>query len=350
MARYRDRHSVARKKSDAGDALVLANILRTDLPAHRPLPADTELARAIRVLARAQQDAVWDRTTLILRLRSLLREYYPGILTALAHTKDTLASPVGRTLLAAAPDPAAAAALTENDIAALLVKAGRSRGITAAAQHFQQALHTPQTRQSPLVEQAFAHQALALLRQLDTVIANVQALTEAATEAFAQHPDAGIITSFPGLSSMQGARILGELGDDRTRFTDARALKAYAGSAPVTRASGKNRTVLTRKVKNQRLASAGYQWAFNALAASPGAKAHYQRRREHGDWHNAALRHLFNRQLGILHHCLTTRQTYDETKAFAPRPWPDPAAPPAGQTVERRHSNALGEVSTTSLG
>jgi len=80
--------------------------------------------------------------------------------------------------------------------------------------------------------------------------------------------------------------------------------------------------VLTRRVKNQRLASAGYQWAFNTLAASPGAKAHYQRRREHGDWHNAALRHLFNRQLGILHHCLTTRQTYNETKAF-PQPQRD---------------------------
>ena len=65
--------------------------------------------------------------------------------------------------------------------------------------------------------------------------------------------------------------------------------------------------------------TAGYLWAFNALAASPGAKAHYRRRREHGDWHNAALRNLFNRQLGILHHCLTSRQTYQETKAF-PQP------------------------------
>ena len=72
-------------------------------------------------------------------------------------------------------------------------------------------------------------------------------------------------------------------------------------------------------MKNQRLASAGYQWAFNTPAASPGAKAHYQRRPDHGDWHNAVLRHLFNRQLGILHHCLTTRQTYEETKAFPPQ-------------------------------
>ena len=82
VSRYRDRYSVARKKSDAGDALVLANILRTDLAAHRPLPADSELAQTIAVLARAQQDAVWERTCAHNKLRSLLREYYPALLEA----------------------------------------------------------------------------------------------------------------------------------------------------------------------------------------------------------------------------------------------------------------------------
>jgi transposase len=82
VARYRERYSVARKKSDALDAAVLANILRTDMDAHRPLPADTELAQAIVVLARAQQDAVWDRTQAHNKLRSVLREFYPAILAA----------------------------------------------------------------------------------------------------------------------------------------------------------------------------------------------------------------------------------------------------------------------------
>ncbi len=78
-ARYRDRHGVSRKKSDPGDALVLANILRTDMPVHRPMPADTDLARAIAVLARAQQDATWNRQQISNQLRSLLREYYPAV-------------------------------------------------------------------------------------------------------------------------------------------------------------------------------------------------------------------------------------------------------------------------------
>lgn len=82
--------------------------------------------------------------------------------------------------------------------------------------------------------------------------------------------------------------MLAEIGDDRARFTDARALKSYASSAPITRASGKKRFVGRRFVKNNRLMNTGFLWAFAALQASPGADAHYRRRHEHGDWHNAA--------------------------------------------------------------
>ena len=110
--------------------------------------------------------------------------------------------------------------------------------------------------------------------------------------------------------------MLAEIGDDRARFADARGLKAYAGSAPVTRASGKTTAVLHRRVKNQRLAAVGYVWAFAALTASPGARAHYDRRKAAGDRHVAAQRNLFNRLLGCLHHCLHTGQTYDEATAF----------------------------------
>jgi transposase len=141
-------------------------------------------------------------------------------------------------------------------------------------------------------------------------------LGEAVAKAFAQHPHHHIITSFPGLADLTGARVLAEIGDDRNRFADARALKAYAGSAPVTRASGRSVSISHRRVKNDRLAAVGYVWAFIATAHSDPAKKHYQRRRDTGDRHPAALRNLFNRMLDCLHHCLNTGQTYDQTKAF----------------------------------
>jgi transposase len=316
VARYRDRHSVAGRKSDHGDAVVLANILRTDLHAHRPLPADSELAQAIAVLARAQQDAVWDRTTAHNKLRSHLREYFPGVLAAFGAARGGIMRPEARVILAAAPDPASAAKLTTAQLRALLKKAGRVRGIDTEAQRLREALRTGQMRQFPLVEQAMGRQTLALLRQLDAACASADDLEQAAAESFNQHPDAGIITSFPGIGALTGARVLAEIGDDRSRFHDAKGLKAYAGSAPITRASGKTRSVTHRRVKNNRLASAGYTWAFAALTASPGARAHYDRRRDAGDRHTAAQRNLFNRLLGCLHHCLHTGQHYDEPTAF----------------------------------
>jgi Transposase len=107
VSRCRDRYAASRGKSDPGDAYVLANILRTDPDAHRPLPADSEHASEIRVLARAHQDAIWDRQQTANKLRSLLREYYPAFLV----TFPDLASREARAALALAPAPAQAATL-----------------------------------------------------------------------------------------------------------------------------------------------------------------------------------------------------------------------------------------------
>ncbi|HXO23950.1 MAG TPA: IS110 family transposase [Streptosporangiaceae bacterium] len=316
VARYRDRHSVAGRKSDHGDSFVLANVLRTDLHAHRPLPADSELAQAIAVLARAQQDAVWDRTTAHNKLRSHLREYFPGFLAAFASASGGIMRPEARTILAAAPAPAGTAQLTLTQLRGLLKKAGRSRGIDTEATRLRDAFRVPQMRQLPLVEQAMGRQTLALLGQLNAACTAAADLERAATESFNLHPDAGIITSFPGLGVLTGARVLAEIGDDRSRFQDAKGLKAYAGAAPITRASGKTTSVTYRRVKNNRLNAAGYSWAFSALTASPGARGHYDRRRDDGDRHAAAQRNLFGRLLGCLHHCLITGRDYDETIAF----------------------------------
>jgi transposase len=206
-----------------------------------------------------------------------------------------------------------------------LRRGGRQRRIGSLAASVVAALRVPQLRQDPVVEQAMRTETLTLLGVLNAVCESVDTLTAALTEAFAQHPDHTVITSFPGLADVSGAIVLAEIGDDRSRFTDDRALQAFAGSAPVTRASGKSRTVTRRRTKNNRLAAIGHSWAFTAAARPSPARQHYLRRRAHGDGHPAALRHLFNRMLGQLHHCLRTGQRYDPIKAF-----PVVAAAPAG--------------------
>lgn len=266
------------------------------------------------------KDAVWARGQAHNKPRSQLREFYPAILDAFAPHKHGLCSREARSILDAAPTLTLAAKLTRRRLQSLLKQAGRVRGIQAEAERLHEVFRRDYLHQLPRVEAALGHQTSALLRQLNTACDNADQLEEAVTQAFEEHPDAPVIRSFPGLAALTGARVLGEIGDDRTRFASAGALKAHEGSAPVTRASGKSCKVMNRKVKNQRLAAVGYVWAFVSLTRSPGARAHYDRRRAAGDRHVAAQRNLFNRVMGMLFHCLQNGHTYDETIAFPQSP------------------------------
>ena len=143
---------------------------------------------------------------------------------------------------------------------------------------------------------------------------------------FEQHPDAVIYHSQPGLGTVLGARALGEFGDDPDRYTSAKSRRNYAGTSPITIASGRKRAVLARHVRNRRLYDALDQWAFCSLTRSPGARAFYDQRRAAGDEHHQALRALANRLVGILHGCLKHRTTYNEHTAWAHRTTIDRAA------------------------
>ena len=113
--------------------------------------------------------------------------------------------------------------------------------------------------------------------------------------------------------------MLGEFGDDPHRYTTAKCRKNYAGTSPLTVASGKKRAVLARHVRNRRLYDEIDQWAFCALNASLGARAFYDQHREAGDTHHQALRALGNRLVGILHGCLRHHTAYNEDIAWAHR-------------------------------
>src|SRR3984893_2925802 len=188
VERYLERHSVSETNSDRVDAQFLANILRTDRAAHRPLPADSELAQAIAVLARAQQDAVWNRQQVANQLRSLLREYYPAFIEAFQGRRPGgLAHPDACAVLAIAPTPAQAARLTRPQLNSALRRAGRQRGIAATCTRLQAIFRRTWLHQLPLVEQAMGRQALALLKQLEAAAQAEDELAEAARVVFQQH-------------------------------------------------------------------------------------------------------------------------------------------------------------------
>src|SRR5271157_2484749 len=274
VARYRERHQVSGAKSDAGDAKVLADLVRTDRHNHRALAGDSDQAEAIKVLARAHQNLIWARTRHTNALRSALREYYPAALEAF----EDLAERDALAILGRAPTPADAGRLSLSKIRAALKAAGRQRNLDTRALHIQATLRTPQLAAPEAVTTAFGASTRAtvgIIAELNRQIGELEA--ELATH-FEAHPDADIYLSVPGLGVILGARVLGEFGDDPNRYTTAKCRKNYAGTSPLTVASGKKRAVLARHVRNRRLYDAIDQWAFCALSTSAGARgAVYER-------------------------------------------------------------------------
>ena len=314
-ARARQGNSVSGAKSDAGDAHVLADLVRTHCHQLRTVAGDSEQASAVKVLTRMHQTLIWDRTRQVLRLRSSLREFFPAALEAY----ENLASPDALELLTKAPEPSLAAALTRAQITAALKRA-RRRDRDAKTTAIMAALRAEHLTQPPLITAAYGATVRALAAMITTSNEQITAMEGPVEACFGRHPDAEIYLSQPGLGPILGARVLAEFGDDPNRYEGARARKNYAGTSPITRASGKKKVVLARYVRNKHLADALHQQAFCSLKRSPGARAYYDALRDRDISYNAALRQLGNRLVGILHGCLKTHTLYDEAVA-----WNEPA-------------------------
>ena len=191
------------------------------------------------------------------------------------------------------------------------------------------ALRSPQLGQPPALTAAYAATVRSLIAVITTLNEQLSSLQGQVEAHFGQHPDAEIYLSQPGLGAITGARVLGEFGDDPHRYASAKARRNYAGTSPITRASGKKKIVAARFVRNDRLIDALMIQAFASLRVSPDARAFYDAQRTKGLEHNDALRRPASRLVGILHGYLKTRTRYDEATAWGHResiPQSDPAA------------------------
>ena len=314
-SRYRERHSTSGAKSDPGDARVLAELARTDSHNHRAVAGDSGLAEAVKVLARSHQSLVWTRQRQTNQLRSALREFYPAALEAF----DDLASGDAVAVLSIASTPMVGRTLSRSKIASALRRGGRQRRVDERATAIQAHLRSDQLEAPTVVAEAMGSVVSALIGVIAELNTQIDRLEATLVDRFSQHPDAKLIRSVPGLGMVLGARVLGEFGDDPNRYADAKCRKNYAGTSPITKASGTRRVVLARFARNRRLADACYMWAFASLSASPGARAFYDQRRAAGDTHHRALRALGNRLVGILHGCLRHGTLYDEQVAWGHR-------------------------------
>ena len=316
VARYRERHVTSGSKSDPGDAKVLADVVRTDRHNHREAKGDSENADAVKVIARAHQSAIWSRQREMNSLRNALKDYYPGALAAFG---TDLENGDALEVLKVAPTPALGEQLSLAKISSALRRGGRQRNIERTAKKIQAALREEQLHERPMVEAAYGKITAAHVAMIRAYSDTITELETALAQDFEQHPDAKIIRSLPGLGIVLGARVLGEFGDDPNRYADAKSRRNYAGTSPVTKASGKSKAVLARHSRNRRLAGAADQWAFCSLSTSPGARGYYDELRRREKTHRQATRQLANRWVSILHACLEQHVTYDESLAWKHR-------------------------------
>ncbi|MFE1937071.1 transposase [Streptomyces sp. NPDC059474] len=272
-ARFRDRLGVSGAKSDPGDAHVLADMVRTHGHERRPVAGDSAQVEAVNVITRTHKTLIWERTRHTQRLRHALRDYFPAALDAF----DDLDAADTLELLGKAPTPAQAARLTVAQISAALKRA-RRKNVAAKAAALQTALRAEHLAQPEAVTSAYAGSVQALLAVLNVLNTQIKTLQGQVEAHFGRHPAAEIILSQP-VGVVLGARVLAEFCDDPARYTSAKARKNYAGTSPITRASGEKKVALARYVP--------------------------------------ALRQLANRLVGILHGCLKTGTRYDEAIAWS---------------------------------
>ena len=234
VARYRERHSPRGRRATAVTPTFWPTWFALDRDQHRPLAGDSDLAEAIKIVARAHQSLIWDRQRHVLRLRSALREFFPAALQAF----DDLAAAEAVELLGRAPSPTAAARLSRSKIAAACTRA-RRRDVDARAAQDQELLRAPALRQPAGRRGRLRRDCHRAGPPHRRAVHPDRRCGRAGRRPFWQHPDAEIYLSQPGIGPVLGARVLAEFGDDAHRYTDAKARKNYAGTSPITKASGK---------------------------------------------------------------------------------------------------------------
>lgn len=296
-------------KSDAGDAYVLADLLRTDGHRFKPLVPHAAEIKALRMLVRLRKDFVHTRVGLSNQLRALLQGLFPGAACIFADVD----SPIALAFLREFPNPHKANALTEKRLQRFLTE--HSYCGRRPARDLLERLHrAPQAGVSADVAETTAVGVLAIVATLEPLVTQISDLTAKIEARLQELPDAQIVQSFPGSGAVTAAMILAKIGSDRERLQTPDQLAALAGVTPVTYASGKHRGVSFRWACDHELREAITCLADNSRKRSPWAADMYRRARSRGCDHPHAIRILARAWVRVIWRCWRDRTTYDPAR------------------------------------
>ncbi|HEY6398937.1 MAG TPA: IS110 family transposase [Solirubrobacteraceae bacterium] len=308
----RERYTTSGAKSDPGDAYVLADFLRTDGHRFHPLAPLSEATRALRALVRSRDDLVKAKVALTNQLAAQLAVFWP----AAAEIFNRLDSAIALAFLTRYPTPETAAHLGERRLAAFL-RRNAYCGRKPVGELLARLESAAAGRVGAVESEARGECVKALVRTLGVLLPQISELDGAIGVALDEHPDGTLLKSFPRAGSVNAAQILAELGDVRERFQSDDVLAMEAGVVPVTKRSGKVKSVGFRWAGNKRLRRALTSWANNSRRASPWAQGIYQRAVARGADHPHAVRILTRAWLRILWRCWRDRVRYDAERHVA---------------------------------
>jgi transposase len=293
-------------KSDASDAYLLADLLRTDGHRWRELSPQSDSIRALRALVRSRDDLVSTRVSLSNQLRSTLEAFWPGAACIFAD----ITSPIGLAFLRRYPSASAGAKITEATLSRFCTSQHYS-GRRSAAELLARLRSAAVGLAGAQTNEAAGQLVRSMVAVLQPLVEQITDLTRRIERFVESLPDGQIVMSFPRAGRVCAAQILAELGDVRERFPSADQLAAEAGTVPVTYQSGKTRSVAFRWACNHRLRQAITCLADNSRHANDWARSVYTAARTRGHDHPHAIRILARAWLRVIWRAWTNRTPYD---------------------------------------
>ncbi len=303
---WRDGEVVSGAKSDAGDALVIAEYLRLRHHRLHPVAPYSVQTKALRTVVRTRDDVVAMRVSATNQLSALLDDYWPGAKAIFADVE----SPIGLAFLRQYPTAASASRLGEKRLAAFLAKHGYS-GRRPVGELLGRLRGVPAGTTNSTLSPALTDAVIALVTVLEALNTASKALERSVITRLGEHPDAQIFTSLPRSGQINAAQVLAEWGDSRAAYDGPDAVAALAGATPVTKASGKQQAVHFRWACNKRFRRALTTFADNSRHQSPWAADIYARARARGHDHPHAVRILTRAWIRVIYRCWHDHRPYD---------------------------------------
>lgn len=293
-------------KSDASDAYLLADLLRTDGHRFKPLAPQSDEIRALRALVRGRDDLVATRVQLANQLRALLESFWPGAAELFADVD----SPIALAFIQRYPTPESVSRVGPKRMAAFCAQ-HRYSGRRSAEELLQRLHQAPVVLLGELEIDAKSELACSLATVLARLVEQIRLLSSRIEHTIESSDDGRILMSFPRAGRICAAQILAELGSVRERFDAVERLTAEAGVTPITYESGKSKAVAFRWACNHRLRAAITCLADNSRHASAWAAATYEKARSRGCDHPHAIRILARAWLRVIWRAWQDRQPYD---------------------------------------